>query len=80
MLFVYGFRKVTIGDIMITEWIFWYRCQDEWKSIVRQLPHSSLGRIVLYRDTLTMIGCYVYEAYRLLDEKKSLPKNSNDCR
>ncbi|MFS3861122.1 CNNM domain-containing protein [Proteus mirabilis] len=77
LISILDLEKVTIGDIMVPRnEIFGIDVNDEWKSIVRQLTHSPLGRIVLYRDTLDdVIGMLrVREAYRLMTEKKEFTK------
>ena len=77
LLSVLDLEKVSVNDIMVPRnEIVGIDINDDWKSIVLQLPHSPHGRIVLYRESLddTISMLRVREAYRLMTEKQEFTK------
>ncbi|PSV99979.1 HlyC/CorC family transporter [Photobacterium lipolyticum] len=77
LLSILDLENVTVEDLMIPRSdIAAININDDWKSITRQLIHSSHGRIVLYRDTIDeVVGMLrVREAYRLMMEKNEFSK------
>ncbi|MGS8722733.1 magnesium/cobalt efflux protein, partial [Salmonella enterica subsp. enterica serovar Infantis] len=70
-------EKVRVDEIMVPRnEIIGIDINDDWKSIERQLTHSTHGRIVIYRESLddAISILRVREAWRLMAEKKELNK------
>ncbi|MDO6708715.1 HlyC/CorC family transporter [Photobacterium sp. 1_MG-2023] len=79
LLSILDLENVTVEDIMVPRnEIVGINVNDDWKSIVRQLSHSSHGRIVLYRDSIDeVVGMLrVREAYRLMMDKNDFSKEN----
>ncbi|WP_283597095.1 HlyC/CorC family transporter [Photobacterium phosphoreum] len=79
LISILDLENVTVEDLMVPRSeIAAINVNDDWKSIVRQLSHSSHGRIVLYRDSIDeVVGMLrVREAYRLMMDKNDFSKEN----
>jgi Mg2+/Co2+ transporter CorB len=79
LISILDLEHVTVNDIMIPRnEISGIDVNDDWKSIVRQLTHSSHGRLVFYRDQIDeVVGMLrLREAYRLMLEKNEFTKET----
>ena len=79
LISILDLENVTVEELMIPRnEIAAINVNDDWKTIVRQLSHSSHGRIVLYRDNIDeVVGMLrVREAYRLMMDKNDFSKEN----
>ena len=79
LISILDLENVTVEELMIPRnEIAAINVNDDWKTIVRQLSHSSHGRIVLYRDSIDeVVGMLrVREAYRLMMDKNDFSKEN----